>query len=137
MQPVRKVPDTASAAIAAATVPEYAKQNSANNVAIRKWISQRQVATTVPIPLSIGPKGQFAWITMCALELAAIVSDLPYPVAYLASMQGETLRAFGHSINSETQLSVIRQHTAHADRQLRKLCTGWAATADGQYRHLR
>ena len=27
---------------------------------------------------------------------------------------------------------MIRQHTAHDDRQLRKLCTGWAATADGQ-----
>ena len=58
--------------------------------------------------------------------------ELLYPIIYLASMLGETLRAFEHSINSETQLSVIRQHTAHADRQLRELCTGWAATADGQ-----
>ena len=33
---VRKVPDTASAAVAAAAVPEITKQISANNVAIRK-----------------------------------------------------------------------------------------------------
>ena len=52
-------------------------------------------------------------------------------------MLGETLRAFEHSINSETQLSVIRQHTAHADRQLRELCTGWTATADGQSGQIR
>ena len=61
---------------------------------------QRHVVTTVPITLPIGLKGQSDSITSCALELAALVSNLPYPVAYLASMQGETLRAFGHSINS-------------------------------------
>ena len=93
--------------------------------------------TMVTITLPIGPKGQSAWNTSCALELAALVSDLPYPVAYLALMQGETIRAFGHSINSKTQLSVIRQHTAPADRQLRELCTSWAETADGQSGQIR
>ena len=95
------------------------------------------MVTTVPTSLPIGPKEQSALITSCALEVAALVSDLPYPVAYLASMKGEILRAFGHCINSETQLSVIRQHTAHADRQLRELCTGWAATADGHSGQIR
>ena len=82
--------------------------------------------------MSVGPKRQTAWINSCALDLADMVSGLPYPVAYLASMPGETLRAFGHAINSETQLTVIRQHTSHADAKLRELCTGWAATADAQ-----
>ena len=95
------------------------------------------MVTTVTITLPIGSKGQSAWITSCALELAVLISDLPYPVAYLASIQGETIRAFGHSINSKTQLSVIRQHTAPADRQLRELCTGWAETADGQSGQIR
>uniref|UniRef100_M4B583 Uncharacterized protein n=1 Tax=Hyaloperonospora arabidopsidis (strain Emoy2) TaxID=559515 RepID=M4B583_HYAAE len=48
-------------------------------------------------------------------------------------MTGETLRAFEHSINSEIQLSVIREHTTHADERLRELCTGWDALADDQY----
>uniref|UniRef100_A0AAV1U3G9 Uncharacterized protein n=1 Tax=Peronospora matthiolae TaxID=2874970 RepID=A0AAV1U3G9_9STRA len=80
---------------------------------------------------AVGTKGQTAWVNSCALDLAAKVSGLPYPVAYLVSMLGEALRAFGHAINSETQLAVIRQHTSHADAKLRELCTGWVATADG------
>ena len=126
-----KVPDTASAAVAAAAVLETTKRILANTVALRMWISQRQVMTTVPTTLPIGPKGQTAWITTCVLELTTIVSGLPYPIAFFASMQGKTLCAFGHFINSETQLSVIRQHTPHADRLLRELCTSWAETADG------
>ena len=89
------------------------------------------MVTTVPTTLPIGPKRQSAWITSCALELATLVSDLSYTVAYLASMQKETLRVFKRSINSEMQVFVIRQHTTHADRQLRELCTGWDATVDG------
>ena len=38
---VRTVIDIASAAVAAAAVPEHTKQISANTVAIRKWIYQR------------------------------------------------------------------------------------------------
>ena len=59
---VLKVPDTASAAVAAATGSESKKQISANTAVIRKWISQRQVVTTVPTTFPIGPKGQSAWI---------------------------------------------------------------------------
>ena len=91
------------------------------------------ILTTLPIVLT----DQSDSITSCALELAALVSVLPYPVAHLASIQGKTLRAFGHSINSETQLSVIRLHIARDDRQLHKMCTGWAATADGQSGQIR
>ena len=50
----------------------------------------------------------------------------------LSWMQGETLRVFGHTINSETRLVVIRLYTAHADAKHRSLCTRWAATADAQ-----
>ena len=63
---VRTVIDIASAAVAAAAVPEHTKQISANNVAIRTWFFQRQVVTTVPTTLPIGSKGQSAWITSCA-----------------------------------------------------------------------
>ena len=105
---------------------------AANTTAIRAWVVQHKVRAALPTTMPVGPKGQTAWVNSCALDLADMVSGLPYPVAYLASMSGETLRAFGHAINSETQLTVIRQHTSHADAKLRELCTGWAATADAQ-----
>ena len=66
------------------------------------------------------------------MELAGLVSQLPYPVAYLASIPGKNLRSFGHAINSASQLAVIRQHTTNADEELRELCKGWAALADAQ-----
>ena len=87
--------------------------------------------------MPIGPKGQSAWIHFYALELAALVRELPYTVAYLASMTGETLHAFGHSINSESQLTVIRQHTIHAEERLRELYMGWTALVDGQSGQIR
>ena len=71
------------------------KQISANTDTIRKWISQHQVVTTVPSTLPIGPKRQSAWITMCAFKLAALASDLPYPVACLVSMQGKPFEPLG------------------------------------------
>ncbi|CAH0488122.1 unnamed protein product [Peronospora farinosa] len=104
---VRKVPYTASAAVAAAAVPESTRHISANTAAIRRWVSQRKVVSAVPTTLPVGPKGQSAWIKACALELAALVSDLPHPIAYLASMSRESLQTFGHSINSESQLSTV------------------------------
>ena len=134
---VRKVPDIASAAVAAAAVPENTNQLAANTAVIRKWVNQRKVATAVPATMPIGPKSQSAWIHSCVLELAALVCKLPQPVVYLASMTGETLCAFGHSINSESQLAVIRQHTTHADERLRELCTCWAALADVQSGQIR
>ena len=78
-----------------------------------------------------------AWINSSALELAELVSGLPYPVVYLALMPGETLRYIGHAINYTFQLAVIRQHTTHPDEKLRDLCTGWAVTADGQTGQIR
>ncbi|CAI5717470.1 unnamed protein product [Peronospora effusa] len=75
---VRKVPETASAAVAAAVVPESTKHMSANTAAIRRWVSQRKVLTALPATLPVGPKGQSAWIKV------------------------ESLQAFGHSINSES-----------------------------------
>ena len=56
---LRKDPDTASAAVATAVVPERKKQISANTDAIRKLVSQRQVVTAVPATLPISPKEQF------------------------------------------------------------------------------
>ena len=52
-------------------------------------------------------------------------------------MPGAALPSFGHSINIESQLAVIRLHTIHADAKLRDLCTGWAAMADGQIGQIR
>ena len=82
---VRKVPDTASAAVAAAAEPESAKQLSANTAAIRKWVSRHKYVAKLPATMPVGPKGQVAWITTCALELARLVSGKPYPSAYLTS----------------------------------------------------
>ena len=134
---VRKIPDSASAAVAAAAVPESIKQISLNTAAIRKWVSLHKAMAALPPTMPVGPKGQMAWINACSLELAGLVCGLLYPIAYLASMSGENLRSFGHSINSESQLAVIRQHTSHADEELRELCKGWAATADAQTGHIR
>ena len=114
---VRKVPYSASAVVAAAAVPESTDKLAANTAVICKWVIQRKVTTTVPATMPIDPKSQSTWIHSCALELAALVRDMPCLVAYLASMMGETLHAFGHSINSESQLAVIRHHTTHADEE--------------------
>ena len=57
---------------------------------------------------------------------------LPFPVVFLADMDGESLRNLGHAINRDSQLAVIRQHANHHDERLRELCKGWAATADIQ-----
>uniref|UniRef100_M4BU54 Uncharacterized protein n=1 Tax=Hyaloperonospora arabidopsidis (strain Emoy2) TaxID=559515 RepID=M4BU54_HYAAE len=99
---VHNVPDFASAVVAAAAVPERHNQLAANTAVICKWVNQRKVATALPATIPIGLKVQFAWIHSRALELAARVRDLPYPVDYLDSMPGETHCAFGHSINSES-----------------------------------
>ena len=125
---VQKVPDSASDA----AVPESANQLAANTAVIRKWANQRKASTAVPATMPIGSKDQSAWIHFCALELAALVRELPYPVAYLASLTGETLRVFGYSFNSKSHLAVIRQHTTRADERLQELCTGWSTLNDGQ-----
>ena len=88
---VRKIPETVSAAVAAAAVPEHTKQIAANTAAIWVWVMHKAVAA-LSSPLHVGPKGQTAWVNACASELAALVSGLPYPDAYIASMQGEILR---------------------------------------------
>ena len=59
---------------------------------------------------------------------------LPFPVPYLSGMTGDTLINFGHAINSEAQLLVIRQHAGNVNGKLRELCAGWAATAAGSAR---
>ena len=89
---VRKIPETASAAVAAAAVLEHTKQIAANTAAIRAWVIQHEAVAALSSPLSVGPKGQTAWVNVCASELAALVSGLPYPDAYITSMQGEILR---------------------------------------------
>ena len=82
---VRKVPKTTSAAVAAAAEPESTKQLSVNTAAIRKWVSRHKAVAKLPATMPVGPKGQVAWITTCALELARLVSGKPYPSAYLTS----------------------------------------------------
>ena len=82
--------------------------------------------------MPVGLKSQTVWNNLCALYMAALVSELPYMGAYLTSIQGDTLRSFKHAINSGYQLAVIPQHTKHTDKKLRDLCTGWASTADGK-----
>ena len=70
-----KVLNKALAEIAAAAVPEITKQISFKIDAIFSWLCLREVVTD-----------QSAWITLCPLELAALVSALTYPVADLAWM---------------------------------------------------
>ena len=54
---VRKIPDTASAAVAANAVPESTKPISASTAAIRKWFIQHKAVATLPAFTPIGPKG--------------------------------------------------------------------------------
>ena len=84
-----KIPETASAAVAAAAVPKRTKQIAANTTAIRAWVIQQKAVAALSSQLPVGPKGQTVWVNACALDLAALVSGLPYPVAYLASRQRE------------------------------------------------
>ena len=121
---VRKVPDTASAAATTAAEAESTKKHPANTAAIRKWVSRHKSVAKNPATMSVGPNGQVAWITTCGLELARLVFGLPWIIAYLTSMPGDTLRSFKHAINSDLQLAVIRLRTTHANAKLRDLCTG-------------
>ena len=113
------------------------KQISPNAATIRTWVSQHKAVAKIPTTLSVGPKGQVAWIITRALDSAKFVSGLPYPVPYISSMPSQTLRSLGHSISSEPQLAVIRQYNTHGDAIIRDLCTGWAATIDGQTNQIR
>ena len=121
---VRKITESASAEVAAAVVPESTKLLSTNKSAIRQWVIQNKSVAKLPTTMPAGPKEQVARITTCTLELARLVSGLPYPISFLTSIPGDTLRSFRHSTNSESQLAVIQLHTTHADAKLRGLCTG-------------
>ena len=57
---VRKVPDSASAAVAATAMLETTNQLAANTAMIRKWVNQHKVATAIPATTPIGPKRQSA-----------------------------------------------------------------------------
>ena len=100
---VRKFPDIASAAVAAAAEPESMKHLSSNKTSIFKWVSQHKGAAKLLATMPVVPKGQVTWINTCALDLARLVSGLPNPIAYPASMPEETLRSFVRAINSESQ----------------------------------
>ena len=70
---VRKVPDTASAAVAAAAGPEGLKQMYASTDAIRKWAIQHKAVATLPATMPVDPMGQILYVKLCALNLAALV----------------------------------------------------------------
>uniref|UniRef100_M4BLI1 Uncharacterized protein n=1 Tax=Hyaloperonospora arabidopsidis (strain Emoy2) TaxID=559515 RepID=M4BLI1_HYAAE len=129
---IRKIPDAASAAVAAAAVPDRTKQRAENSAMVRRWASQHKGMASVSDVLPLSQTGQATWITACPSELEALVRALPLPVLYLSGMPGHTLINFGHAINSEAQLLVIRQHAGHVNEKFRELCTGWAETAAGQ-----
>uniref|UniRef100_A0AAV1TSW8 Uncharacterized protein n=1 Tax=Peronospora matthiolae TaxID=2874970 RepID=A0AAV1TSW8_9STRA len=88
----RKVTKAASAALAAAAVPEHTKQVIENTAAIRQWVSSRKKKVPLPDFMPIDPNGQLAWITSYVSELEALLSVLPFPVPFLASMTGESLK---------------------------------------------
>ena len=78
----------------------------------------------LPALSPLSPSGKNDCITPCSSELATLVTALPFPAAFLANMTGELLQNFGHAINRESELAVIRQHANHYDERLRELCTG-------------
>ena len=57
---IRKITDSASAAVVAAAVPESTKQISANTAAIRKWVSQHKAMAALPAAMPLIPKEQMA-----------------------------------------------------------------------------
>ena len=73
---------------------------------------------SVPDVLPLIQTGQDTWITACPSDHEALVRALPFPVLYLSGMTGDTLINFGHAINSEAQLLVIRQHAGHVNEKL-------------------
>uniref|UniRef100_M4C200 Uncharacterized protein n=1 Tax=Hyaloperonospora arabidopsidis (strain Emoy2) TaxID=559515 RepID=M4C200_HYAAE len=80
---VRNIPDNASASPLSGDCCSTGKyeNNSASTAAIRKWVIQHREVATLLATMPVEPKGQMAWINSCALEMAELVSGLPYPVA--------------------------------------------------------
>ncbi|TDH73734.1 uncharacterized protein CCR75_003319 [Bremia lactucae] len=68
---VRRIPDTVSAAVASAAVPEHTKQTAANTTAVRAWVIQHKAVAALSSQLPVGPKGQTAWGQRMCVGLAA------------------------------------------------------------------
>ncbi|TDH66911.1 hypothetical protein CCR75_000412 [Bremia lactucae] len=76
---VRKIPETASAAVAAA-VPERTKQTDANTTATWAWAIQHKAVAALSSQLPVCPKGQTTWVNACALDLATLSELLAMPL---------------------------------------------------------
>ena len=129
---VRKSPLNASPMIAAAALTEGSRCAAANLLVIKKWVKNRSCVVSIPHVLPTTASGQNEWIRHCTAELVGLVMALPFPIQYLKCMTPTTLKTFGHAINSETQLAVIRRYATHADLELNRFCSSWDAVASQQ-----
>ncbi|GAB9474235.1 unnamed protein product, partial [Globisporangium polare] len=69
--------------------------------------------------MPVNEKGIGCWIADRAFELAKLVAVLPHPIEYLEGMKLKLLKNFGHTINSETQLAVIRSYASNKNLSAR------------------
>ncbi|TDH65707.1 hypothetical protein CCR75_002987 [Bremia lactucae] len=60
---VLKIPETASAAVAAAAVLERTKQIAANTTAIRAWVIQHKAVAAMSINCQLSPKVKLRGLT--------------------------------------------------------------------------
>jgi hypothetical protein len=69
------------------------------------------------------------WIPSHVESLAALLQSLPYPVEALRGIPYKKLLDFGHAINSQTQLALIKYHAEDEgiDEKPRLHCKKWAA----------
>ena len=98
-----------------AEVVQKSTEISASKAAMSNLVRQHTATDSILHNMLAGPKDYTAWINSCALDMAALVIDLPYSVAYLASTSGDNMRSFKHAINNVTQPNVILQHTTQID----------------------
>uniref|UniRef100_M4BSW3 Uncharacterized protein n=1 Tax=Hyaloperonospora arabidopsidis (strain Emoy2) TaxID=559515 RepID=M4BSW3_HYAAE len=138
----RKSPAAASATIVAAA--EYTPVAliagplldpvAENMNAIKTWVIARKRHAWLPELLLIIWGGLNVWILNCSTELTNLIRAIPYPLAFLEGMPRTSFLNFGHAINSETQLAVIRRYASDSSLSVRVCdhCNRWNTVSSAQ-----
>jgi hypothetical protein len=102
-----------------------------NSDAMEAWIKTVRKNKRYEIPtLQHGDISKLTtWIPSHVESLAALLQSLPYPVEALRGIPYKKLLDFGHAINSQTQLALIKYHAEDEgiDEKPRLHCKKWAA----------
>ncbi|GAB9477719.1 reverse transcriptase, partial [Globisporangium polare] len=105
-----------------------------NNAAkVKVWFNElrKRGSAQYPAQAPLDKQHLGEWFPAFTPELAALISTLPSPVDYLHSVPLQHLKTFGHALNSETQLAVIRHYARNPklSLQVRDHCKRWMTAA--------